>query len=280
MSKKILCVGLTCMDMVQTVKEYPKEDTDQRSISARWQRGGNASNNCTVLSQLGVNCEFLGTIGQDLTVKFVEDDFASLNINIEHCEYITGANSPISTVIVNSQNGSRTIIHNRGTVKELSREQFKKVKFQDYQWIHFEGRNVEVIMDVLKEIDAIEAGRPRTSVELEKPYRELDVLIPLADLVFLSREYSESRGWTSGEQAVTLAIYCYLRMGSTSPAYPPAQVVDTLGAGDTFVAGVLVYQLQGVNMKKSIEFGCKLAGVKVGQQGLKGLEGVLNHSLS
>lgn len=28
--KKVLCVGLTCLDIVQTCKEFPVEDSDQR----------------------------------------------------------------------------------------------------------------------------------------------------------------------------------------------------------------------------------------------------------
>jgi len=37
----------------------------------RWQRGGNASNNCTVLSQLGAPCEFLGTLSMKQHLKWV-----------------------------------------------------------------------------------------------------------------------------------------------------------------------------------------------------------------
>ena len=34
-----------------------------RCLSQRWQRGGNAANNCTVLSLLGASPSFMGTIG-------------------------------------------------------------------------------------------------------------------------------------------------------------------------------------------------------------------------
>ena len=39
--KKVLCVGLTCLDIVTDVASYPVEDTDQRSIGQSWRRGGN-----------------------------------------------------------------------------------------------------------------------------------------------------------------------------------------------------------------------------------------------
>lgn len=34
-----------------------------------WQRGGNAANNCTVLSKLGQQCEYFGTMSEDMMAK-------------------------------------------------------------------------------------------------------------------------------------------------------------------------------------------------------------------
>ena len=34
-----------------------------------WRRGGNATNNCTVLKQLGTNCEFYGTLRNGFFLK-------------------------------------------------------------------------------------------------------------------------------------------------------------------------------------------------------------------
>lgn len=60
--KQILCVGLVVLDIINVVDKYPEEDTDRRCLSQRWQRGGNASNSCTVLSLLGARCAFMGSL--------------------------------------------------------------------------------------------------------------------------------------------------------------------------------------------------------------------------
>lgn len=49
-----------------------------------------------------------------------------------------------------------------------------------------------------------------------------------------------------------------------SPAFPPAIVVDTLGAGDTFNASTIFALSNGHTLKDSITFGCRIAGSKVG----------------
>jgi ketohexokinase len=53
-----------------------------------------------------------------------------------------------------------------------------------------------------------------------------------------------------------------------SPAYPPPQLVDTLGAGDTFNAGVIDALLQGMALAEALQRACRLAGRKCGLPGL------------
>ncbi|KAG7161935.1 Ketohexokinase-like 1 [Homarus americanus] len=60
--QNILCVGLCCLDIISQVSKFPVEDTDQRCLDQRWQRGGNAANNSTVLGLLGAKPAFFGTI--------------------------------------------------------------------------------------------------------------------------------------------------------------------------------------------------------------------------
>jgi len=51
------------------------------------------------------------------------------------------------------------------------------------------------------------------------------------------------------------------------PAVSPSQVVDTLGAGDTFLAGVVHALHSGNDVTTAVQFACALAGHKVGSLG-------------
>src|SRR3569623_1531043 len=53
-----------------------------------------------------------------------------------------------------------------------------------------------------------------------------------------------------------------------SPAFPPPRVVDTLGAGDTFNAGLIDARVRGLAVREALEQACRLAGRKCGQEGL------------
>ena len=53
---------------------------------------------------------------------------------------------------------------------------------------------------------------------------------------------------------------------------PPSNLtVDTLGAGDTFNAAVVGGVALGQGLKKSVKNACRVAGLKVGMVGLRGL---------
>lgn len=108
-----------------------------RSKYGRWQRGGNASNNCTVLAQFGVQSEFLGSLSAAKMFKFVIDDCIDRCIRISNCTS-HNCEAPLSSVILNEATGSRTIIHSNPNLPILKFEDFKRINMSQYKWIHFE----------------------------------------------------------------------------------------------------------------------------------------------
>ncbi|XP_005264351.1 ketohexokinase isoform X3 [Homo sapiens] len=110
--KQILCVGLVVLDVISLVDKYPKEDSEIRCLSQRWQRGGNASNSCTVLSLLGAPCAFMGSMAPGhVADSFVLDDLRRYSVDLRYTVFQTTGSVPIATVIINEASGSRTILY-------------------------------------------------------------------------------------------------------------------------------------------------------------------------
>ncbi|CAH1396674.1 unnamed protein product [Nezara viridula] len=197
MFQKILCVGLNCFDIIQICNSYPIEDSEQRSIEYRMQRGGNASNSSTVLSLLGSTCEFMGTLSKKTFWEFIQKDFEKYCIDISGCKIYYESQFPVSTIIINSQNGSRTIVHSNKDLPELDYEHFKNIDLTNYSWIHFEGRNVSEVSKMMLSVNDYKnvSELPITvSVELEKRKESL-CLAALADIVFVGKEFSKNYNW-------------------------------------------------------------------------------------
>ncbi|XP_067681437.1 ketohexokinase-like [Haliotis asinina] len=295
--KAILCVGLVCVDSILVVETYPVEDTGQRCVESKWQRGGNASTTATVLSMLGEVAEFMGTITDRTEQWFLMEDLKTNCVDTKNVIVCEGSGCPTATVIINKETGSRTILNSRNGLREMSFEDFLSVNLDLYKWIHFETRpNCPELKKMLRFVLDHNAGvedKIVTSVEFENPHRpHHDVLFNMADYIFVSKEFAQHYGYKNMEDAVEglthicqprIAIICgWGQFGAagkqstsetvTSPALKLDHVVDTLGAGDTFIAGTLHGLSNGQSLKSAIAFGCQISGFKCGMRGLKGIE--------
>jgi ketohexokinase len=130
----------------------------------------------------------------------------------------------------------------------------------------------------------------RCSLEVEKPRDGIERLLPLAGVLMFSSHYARHRGFTDGaaflsaihrEAAPGTIMTCswgergaWGRDALGEICYTPAaatKVVDSLGAGDVFNAGVIHAVLQGGSMPEVLSAAVQLAGRKCGQEGLAGL---------
>lgn len=124
-TRKFLFVGLACFDVVSVCDSYPEEDSDTRAVDQAFRRGGNSSNSCTCLTSLlkwhkrnggekgvDVQVEFFGTMAEDVGGHFMEKDMKDCGIITENVVKYNNALSPLASIIISQQTGSRTIVHN------------------------------------------------------------------------------------------------------------------------------------------------------------------------
>lgn len=285
---RILAVGIAALDIINLVADYPAEDDEVRATAQQLRRGGNATNTLAVLSQLGHQCSWAGTLTEEQDAQLIVDDLARHGIDLSEVKTVAGGKVPTSYITLNERTGSRTIVHYRD-LAEYDYERFCTIDLARFDWIHFEGRNVTATERMLRHAKELRPDLP-CSVEIEKPREAIERLFPLPDLLLFSRHYARSHHHIRAEalldwvrpQAPQAQLICAWgdsgayardrdRCDYYTPAFRPRQLVDTIGAGDVFNAGIIHGLARARPLELTLIEAARLAGRKCGQQGFDNL---------
>jgi ketohexokinase len=213
-----------------------------------------------------------------------------------------------SYVIQSQETRSRTIV----SISELAEMKSAEFMLQvdtlttaggedwDKTWFHFEGRIPEVVFRCVHFLRE-EFPRFKISVECEKPERTgMAEVSKYSDVVFYSKLWAEKNGhedartfleaqrtntkddallcctWGAGGATAVKKgseeIWANVKAWQATEG-EHTQVVDTIGAGDTFIAGIL-FALNNHDdwpLQQKLEFANELAGRKVLQEGFSDL---------
>lgn len=284
---RILVVGTATLDLIFTLTRYPDEDAELRAKGLRVSPGGNAANTLVVLSQLGHACAFGGVLADSPETTPILERLAKHGIDLTACRRAPGR-PPTSCVLLSLEGGTRTIVHHRD-LPEYSDEEFSRIDLTQFDWVHFEGRDGPETVRMVRRVHESRPDLP-CSIEVEKLRPGIEAAFADAGMLIFSRAYANHMGFDTPhaflfrmlEQAPQADLivtwgkegaYGLNRRGAIyhSPAHPPIEVKDTLGAGDTFNAGLIDAYVRGRTLAEALTQACRLARKKCGQIGLEGL---------
>ncbi len=288
---RILGIGVAVLDIVLDVEEYPPEDSENRAKSRQMRCGGNAANTLNILRQLEHTCRWAGTLADDPSSQFIESTLQAQGIELDLAQKIEHTVTPTSYILRNIQNGSRTITHYR-QLPELDADiLLQTIDLNEFDWVHAEARNCAQTFSLLS---AIKQQRPDLPISIEFEKRRPDnerQLLELGEPLLFSRNYVQERSQAQdplqfleilsrqlpgrilicpwGEEGV----YAIDQEGVIhhQSAKKISPVVDSIGAGDTFNAGIIHGFLQRDTLPHILRFACQIAGEKCAQNGLDGL---------
>ncbi|ALC49281.1 CG7328 [Drosophila busckii] len=294
--KPVLCVGCTVIDFVTISASYPQEDTDRRCLDGFWARGGNASNVSTVLRLLDTRVEFFGMLSSSPAFRVLLEDLTQRQIATQHCP-TTSKDPPFSSVIIAQDKATRTIIHCNKNYPYVSALDFSKIDLSRYGWVHFEARQAAETVKMMRMVQAYNEtcdpqARLIVSLDFESTFEQNLPLCGLCNYLVFSKELATQRGWSTARDACQQLLFLITQSSRTSPsiicpwgsagavcldssgnfaeirAHEPPQVVDTLGAGDSFLAGFIhaTYGLQQ-ELQVAVDFANRVAGHKISKFG-------------
>ncbi len=279
----LLLIGNCVLDQVWELEYFPQQDEELRALAQTRVLGGNACNSAQILARLGNQVELVSSLADDSSANWLLQQLANLGISTRFCLQKTGYSTPESSIWLNQENGTRTIVHFRD-LPELTLRELEIIPLHNYQWIHFEGRNIEILQKYIAEH---EFSTGPVSLEIEKNRPGMERLLPFVDTAIVSSAYLKSNNISADqcfeyftEYNANLNIVCTLgdlgivakeRSGMVFQlsAERVERVVDTVGAGDCFIAGLIHQLSRQQSFESALNFANKLAAHKIRFKGMR-----------
>ncbi|WP_395735633.1 carbohydrate kinase family protein [Prosthecobacter sp.] len=120
MNLDVLCIGHAACDVSLFVDSYPPENSKCETHESLEGCGGPAANAAWLLSSWGLRAGFAGLVGDDVYGRRARDELEAVGTNVSLMELRSGHVTPLSMILVNRENGSRTIINRKAGATALS----------------------------------------------------------------------------------------------------------------------------------------------------------------
>lgn len=255
----VLCIGHSAYDVILPLEKYPRENQKYTTNLKVESGGGPAANAAYLLSKWGVSTAYIGLLGDDVYGKKIIDEFVRVGTDISLVRVEENYCTPYSVILVNTSNGSRTIINCSKAYHDLNVSSYE-LKELNPKVILFDGHELKTSLKAFEifpdSITVLDAGSVREgTIDLAK---KVDYLIASERFALTYCEMNsidneidygkcidKLKILSKGQVVVTLGErgLIYEENGEVKKlsAYK-VEAVDTTGAGDIF-HGAFAYGL-------------------------------------
>src|SRR5271156_5719623 len=115
----VLCVGHAAYDISVFTDGFPKENSKCEIREMMESGGGPAANAAYLLSLWDNRCGFAGLLGNDEYGQRILEEFRTVGTDVSLIELRSGHSTPVSIIVINKQNGSRTIVNRKSRPASL-----------------------------------------------------------------------------------------------------------------------------------------------------------------
>lgn len=278
MNRKVLVIGELNVDIIlNNIQGFPEMGTEKLASDMQMVLGSSSAIFAANLATLGHDVSFLGMIGDDKNGNFILQELQKKNVTTDQIIRSNTANTG-ATIVLN-YDMDRAMVTYPGAMTLLSREHIDKNALSPYDHVHISSvflqpqllKGIVDILSIIRQegltisIDPQWDPKEEWNLDLTSILPYLDFFIPnMAEIRNITKKESLDDIYASlGELGHKVIIKngdqgaVYLENGTiqSQPAYLNDQVVDCIGAGDSFNAGFVAKFLEGSSISDCIDFG-------------------------
>ncbi len=285
----VLAIGTAAYDLFFPLSGWLEENHKYEIPASRESGGGPAANAAYLLSLWGEPAALACLLGDDPYGRRIAEEFRAVGTDLSLTEVRPGAATPLSVVLVNTANGSRTLVNRLPPAEPLRFDPGALATLAALKpgVLLFDGHQPEASLQAMELFPRartiLDAGSRRRGTELLAP--RVEFLVPserfaramsgeedLDSLEGGRRCLQALRRLNGGQVVVTLGErgVLYLENGEAQrlPAFP-AVAVDTTGAGDVFHGAFAYAILRGWALSRTVRFASMAAALSVSRPGAR-----------
>lgn len=284
--KKNLIIGAAMLDIVMQMERLPRTGEDVYAMSQDMTVGGCAYNVADIQKHFQVPYTLFAPVGTGIYADIIRKKLEE-----------TGHESPIHSKVRDNgyclcmveADGERTFLTLPGIECRFEKEWFAQVDPKEYDSVYvcgyeIEGDGGEAIIEFLEEnkhLHVYYAPGPRICQIKKERHERILKLHPVLHLnegealQFTGEEDYENAaeqlfGKCGNAVIITLGEKgCYLYQSGVGELIPSqkAQVVDTIGAGDTHIGAFIALRSKGKDCREAVALANRVSAMVVGVQG-------------
>jgi sugar/nucleoside kinase (ribokinase family) len=290
----VLCLGMMCYDILLRPVDQGILDRDCTLVEeVKFSSGGDAMTEAIISARLGCRTGMISRVGNDLPGKALLDILAANGVDRRYVR-VSGEAPTWTSIVLIREDGSRSFVGQKSAatprLEDLDEGVYGKTKILSYGSL-FGIENLDRVAGreifrkardagVLTIADCCNNNRQEPlsvvcealpSLSYFVPSREeAEYLTGLRDPQGMAEKFLEAG---CGQVIIKLGKEgCYVQGGGIKALVPafPAKVVDTTGAGDNFVGGLIAGLTEGRPLLEAVRFAQGVSSLSVTQMGAVG----------
>lgn len=286
MRDKCLVIGAAMLDIIMEIDRLPKSGEDIYAKSQSMTVGGCAYNAADILKHFHVKHTLFAPVGTGMYASFIEEELKKSG----HASAIKSGemDNGYSMCMVESD-GERTFLTLPGIECRFEKKWFDALDGEEYHSAYVSGYELEgdggsAILDFLErnpKINVYYAPGPRITYISEEKQKRMNALSPVLHLnemesmTYTKKTSVEDAAAALAEETnntviITLGskgVYLLERGAGKVIASTKADVVDTIGAGDSHIGAVMAMRALGHDFETAVRTANKVSAMVVGVKG-------------
>lgn len=274
----VLVVGELNIDLIlNSIDSFPEMGKEKIAKNMTLTLGSSSAIFASNLSALGANVAFIGKIGNDAFGELIKESLQEKKVNTDFL--ITGEKLSTGATIVLNYSEDRAMITYPGAMEDLTIDDIKQEVIKSARHLHFSSYFLQpgIQSGVITLFKMAKENGLTTSLDIQWDPKEewnfnYSEVLPFVD-VFLPNEQeallltSESILENAISRLTSFANYVVIKLGSKGsivasksksvfkPSFFNDNVVDAIGAGDSFNAGFIFKFINGYEIDECQKFG-------------------------